>query len=383
MKVILGLLMLIVCYFTVTLQAQSAKPEKVHSIVKIYKGYEWYSEQHELWKKELAQHPNNPAGWLNYYTATRMAKIGAPSSDIRNTWFEKMGQVVEEMKAAIQGTYEYYYIQAYHDMDDEGINHALKAYEMDPNRPDVYDELMTHYELTRNKTKLKEIAKKWLASGDFSPTVLIWNYNMLNSTEKNAILITMGDNDTYPSLVLQYAEGIREDVVVLNKSLALKEDYRNALFKELGIPALNGEINDYKEIVNYVIEHKGTHPLYFALGGNPAKLGMQDKLFNVGLAMLYCEDGANSTSLLIKNFEQNIMLDHLKCSIYKEEFPSEIQRYNVLYIPSLLMLYKHYLLTNDLNKQAELRTLILKIGTDYDQRERILEVLADYESKTK
>lgn len=61
-----------------------------------------------------------------------------------------------------------------------------------------------------------------------------WAHDMLNSVEPYGILVTAGDNDTYPLWYAQEVEGIRKDVVVivttyLNMNWAIRQLIRNPI----------------------------------------------------------------------------------------------------------------------------------------------------------
>ncbi|HYV99354.1 MAG TPA: DUF2723 domain-containing protein, partial [Gemmatimonadaceae bacterium] len=61
--------------------------------------------------------------------------------------------------------------------------------------------------------------------------------NALESLPPRAILFTVGDNDTYPIIYMQYAEGVRRDVDVVNLSVANLPDFRaNVLRREPDFP---------------------------------------------------------------------------------------------------------------------------------------------------
>lgn len=92
---------------------------------------------------------------------------------------------------------------------------------------------------------------------------------MLVGLPKGAVLITNGDNDTFPPLALQAGMDFRKDVIIINRSLLNLESYADALFKRYphikpkdGVKAIENEILSSTLLKRMVVEHKA--PIYFA-----------------------------------------------------------------------------------------------------------------------
>lgn len=372
MKNTLILITIIFGAFFIRAQEQA---QEVKSVIKEKHDYEWYTNQFSLWEKEVKKDMKNGEAWVNLYTAARMARISTQNQENRNTWHAKEGDVVEDMSKSIKGTYSYYRILAWYnevwnakDKNEEEkiIGYSLKAFEMKPHKADVYPDLMNIYEVTRpNLEKQKELAKLWKSSGDHTPKLMALSYNALMNTKRGAILLTGGDNDTYPLWIAQHADGFRADVNVWNVYLMAIPEYRKRKFKALNIPILEGEGISSTEIIEHIVKHRGDRELYMYNKGIVAQDSLiYEKLYNVGVIYQYSEESMNNIALIVDHFENKFIIDHLKFNYYQSEYLENDKSWDYTYLPGLVSLFKHYELIGDQMKMEETKQLINQLSHD-------------------
>lgn len=359
----------------------SGKPEKVYSIVKQKMPVEWYQTQAQLWAEIVQQEPTNREAWLNFYTAKRMLKLSGGEATQ-----EDLDDIVKRLAAAIPNSYEHHYVTFWNaNLQDKKIDHLLKAYAMDPDRPDTYDDLLTYYEINGNRERMQSIAKRWFQSNDISANILAWNYNMLVSTDPNAILLTHGDNDTYPALILQQAQGVRKDVRVLNLSLLTIKKYRERALTELHLPAFGKDLQDFNSylefqtaLCNHLFDNKG-NPVYFS-SSIPPELYQELKpdLYNVGLAFKWTAEKFDNIAVTKRNYEKNYLTDYIKVNLFDDLSASVNDQMNASYLMPLLTLHNHYKESEDVAME-EVEELITHIA-ERSNREEEIERLMDKRS---
>ena len=118
----------------------------------------------------------------------------------------------------------------------EAISLLERSVELDPTFLDSWFALAVDYMGNGNMEKADAAFRKLLEEGAISDEVMDYNYNVLTLLDKNAILITNGDNDTYPVWVLTRIIKYRPDVKVVNRSLLNSEWYPIHIIKNEGIP---------------------------------------------------------------------------------------------------------------------------------------------------
>jgi len=384
MKKVVLILNILIAFSVIAavLFAQETKPEKVLRIVYDTKPDEWYREQAKLWKKEIDKNPQNAEAWHNYYNAVRYENFTQTISTKEKQ--EKLQKIVDDLGKHAPESYEYHYLKYFNcGNKTKDIKDMEIAHKMAPARPDPLYELITHHELKGDETKATFYYKKLYETKDIAPWLVNYNYNVLMSTEENAIIFTNGDNDTYPPRMLQEAKGVRPDVTVINIPMSATETYLERILKKKGIKierkalakkaiaiGSNGtksfSISYFiQEACKYLAENYPGIPIYFALTVSENHFKpLKDDLYIVGLAYRYSLDRIDNIAFIKKNLEKNFILDYLKYDWYNDLYPirNVIPTLNLNYVPSIMMLVEHYKTSGQNEKAQNWKNLALELA---------------------
>ena len=376
-------------------QTFAQQKETVYSITKEVREISWYEKQQELWKAETDKNKNNAEAWYNYFAATRALKnlsnsFYMPNEDAtkkRDQYAKQCDQIADEALKVIPNTFEANHIKFWNgDLMKESA-FLLKANQISPNDARAFHNLMIYYEITGNHQEHERFAQKCFQSGEIPAGILNWAYNVLSELEPNAILFTVGDNDTYASWIVQASKQFRKDVTIVNTSLMTIDDYRNKLFKDLGYPELAVKTTDggkgYDENVAEIYKHffSGKRPVYVAATGiETFKEKYGDKLYLTGLAYKYGNEPIDNISIIKRNFEKRYLLDHLTEVFSYNISDKVVCGFNETYLPGLLKLHKHYQESEEFGKAKNLEKYIVSISEESGQQGEVLELLENEEA---
>jgi hypothetical protein len=259
-------------FYTSIKISEAQKAETILGPTKVDKTLEYYKTQEQLWKQEVAKNKKNENAWYNYYRSVRYQIFGATSKDMLEEIKVRRTKIIDEMEKSIPKSFEFNFAKwsnAYNDLSQ--MKYLEKAYQINPNRVEPYVDLVSNYEFLYDRKKRDEFAKLWFDKGFASPGLLSYNYNVLMSLNPNAILLTHGDNDTYPIWILQAAKGIRKDVFLINIHMLQNQNYCKKVCEELGIEQLEISDNDeskqkFKEqLIIKLSKNKEERPMFTAL----------------------------------------------------------------------------------------------------------------------
>ena len=396
------LLITALCLITLSLSAQKTRPERVISFVDVTWKTDKYESLEKQWKKLVDKDKKDAEAWENYYLAamykfktSHYYKGETPKGSI-----EEQHQIMEAMGKSIPNTYEYNKLMYRdHNLNPEYGHYLEKAFEIDPSRIDLYPTLTSYYEVIRDTAKKAAIYRKWYSTDkEYEEYKLSYGYNALMTVEKDAIILSHGDNQVYPVEMIQFGKNMRLDVSIISQSMFLAKAYYKNLLKSLNMPAFEITFDDFKKDfpnnnqkaynafvnakIQHIIDHANGRPIYFPIQiRKEIKEHFEDNLYLVGVFYKYSETPFDNYAILKKNFEQVLYLDNLKVDLKPTLKNSTKYQLQILYLVPLSELYKHYLLSGSIGKAYNTKDLILKIADDYGIKDKYLEYLNQLEEK--
>jgi hypothetical protein len=213
-------------------ESLGARPQEVltwrHQILP----QEDYAKLAVEWGAYVRAHPSDPRALVQWGNALRYSG----KSDSSGIAYERAFQVDSTDAAAIVSYVSRHMI---HHGDEPGwrLDHArlLKARERDPNYPDTYYMLCLTAFRAGDSKLMDDCFKRLVALGDMAQPLYDFGYNILAGATGDAIILTNGDNDTFPPLAAQAKDGFRRDVRIVNISLLNLKWYVRAV-RDAGVP---------------------------------------------------------------------------------------------------------------------------------------------------
>jgi hypothetical protein len=213
------------------------RPEEIKSKRQVVYDSATYAKLAMLWQDYYEAYPSEYA-YANWMYATRYAGD--------KDYPAMLDRGVDKYPA--NPTLLYLKAMTLHGKDDaEGRRLYERAAALDPSFADPWFGLVDLYMNAGEEERVDLALRHLLESGVIADEVMDFNYNLLQSLEPNAILITNGDNDTYPGWILTRILDIRPDVRIVNRSL-LNTGWYPLYVIERGVPRFisRGELGDLR-----------------------------------------------------------------------------------------------------------------------------------------
>jgi hypothetical protein len=222
------------------------RPEKIVSQRLVAYDSTTYARLAQLWEKYYNAYPSEDA-----YANWMYAAFYADRGDVRS--------MIEKGVEKYPANPVLLYLSARSKNWGHDNLHARqlleKAAALDPDYMDAWHALAVEYIVQGDRENADVALRRLLNGKAVEDVVMDLSYNMLATLDTNAILITNGDNDTFPGWILTRIIRFRPDVNIVNRSLLNVDAYAAAIVKE-GVPefiahdgmdSLKGEVAADKE----------------------------------------------------------------------------------------------------------------------------------------
>ena len=357
------------------------KATRIESPIVSEKDSTWYKEQRDLWKAETQKDPTDETAWRNYYKAARYMSWWNNRNDTTAR------QVIREMSQAIPNTYTYNLcaltaIKLGHGIGTDGDKYAEAALAMLPDdmQYDDYNEWVCYLAMKGHEERMAMMAKRYYDSGIYSETLLRYGYNELAGMDYNGIYIANGDAAIIPKWLIQEGMGLFRDKTIVCTSFLAVTEYREWLFKKLGIEVpewTEGSYDDYEQkLLQAIIDKYGSKVYFSTTTFSETMKPWQQNLYNEGLLLKYSEKPYDNLAVKRRNVEERYMLEYLLVS-FRPEWTAG-QRLSANYAVLLADLLSYYAMNDRKRHDWLMRLLVSGVNNtslDEERKQAILKEL--------
>ena len=374
-------LLLIAALAVQGLGIMAQKAVRVESPIVSEKDSTWYKEQRDLWKAQTQKDPKNETAWRNYYKAARYMAWW-------DNWNDTTARaVIREMSHAIPNTYTYNLcaftaIKLGHGIGTDGDMYAEAALTMLPDEMqyDDYNEWVCYLAMKGKEQRMAQMAKRYYDSGLYSEAVLRYGYNELAGMDYNGIYIANGDAAIIPKWLIQEGMGLFRDKTIVCTSFLAVTEYREWLFKKLGIEVpewTEGSYDDYEQkLLQAIIDKYGSKVYFSTTTFSETMKPWQQNLYNEGLLLKYSEKPYDNLAVKRRNVEERYMLEYLLVS-FRPEWTAG-QRLSANYAVLLADLLSYYAMNDRKRHDWLMRLLVSGVNNtslDEERKQAILKEL--------
>jgi tetratricopeptide (TPR) repeat protein len=219
--------------FAPTAPAEAARPDEVISWRHRILPREQYVELARAWEAYVQEHTQDATAWVEWGDALRYSGDYAGG-------IAKYARAVEidSLSAPALAGYVANAVQpAWNDPVMLGRFHRqlVRAAQRSPGYADLYYTLYITSLMIGDESQATECLRRMIETGDMPVPLLEYGYNMLSGAAPHGIILTNGDNDTYPPLACQSRLQVRNDVTIVNLSLLNTQWYIRRL-RDRGVP---------------------------------------------------------------------------------------------------------------------------------------------------
>ncbi len=295
--------------------ALPATPESVVSMRIRILPAERYQELRDEWTAYTKRNPSDARGWMELAKAARYA--GTPCEEFI-PWARRAVELAPgsaEAHAVLGGSTWKIYCPSAPEDPTSAIEELEAALRLDPTRGDPHFTLWVMRLFQGDREKADAHLRALLETRALPEPIIDFGYNLLIGLEPNAILITNGDNDTYPALALQAARGTRRDVTVVNHSLLNTTWYRRLLREgrdPVPVPLLEDEPEGpqagpaLEGMIQALHASGWKRPLYVAITVSGSRVTFPNRLSLEGLAYRVLPEHGEEPKIDLAKLEQNL-----------------------------------------------------------------------------